>query len=223
MTRPRAVLDHIAVMAAELDEGIAWFHDLMGVTVPRGGRHDAMATHNAVCQLDGGSGAPDIYLEIIAPDPSGPTADRPRWFGFDAPGVMDDLRANGPRFGHWLVRTPDIDASLAGLDPAIHGEAIDMARGDLRWRIAVTPDGAALPDRGLIPTFLEWPEGPHPAQRMPDVGLTLETLEIQHPDADALASRLTAMAVDLTNAPVSVVERETHGLHAVFRRSQDTP
>jgi len=59
--RPRAVLDHIVVMAADLADGVAWFEERTGVRVPFGGRHDLVATHNAVGRLAGGT---DIYAEI---------------------------------------------------------------------------------------------------------------------------------------------------------------
>src|SRR4028119_1506954 len=60
-TAPVAVLDHVIVGVADLDEGIAAFTAATGVQPVRGGQHPGRGTENALVSL-----GDDVYLEIIA-------------------------------------------------------------------------------------------------------------------------------------------------------------
>ena len=60
-------IDHFAIGTQSLDEGVAALQETLGVTVPRGGKHDAMSTHNCVMQSGNES-----FLELIAIDPEAP-------------------------------------------------------------------------------------------------------------------------------------------------------
>ena len=174
-------LDHLVVAARTLEEGAAWLEARMGVPTVPGGRHALMGTHNRLLGL--GAGA---YLEIIAIDPQAPAPPRPRWFALDSPAMRSRL-ASGPALVHWVARTQDIDAARAST-PALVGEVLALSRGDYRWRIGVPPDGA-LPEQGAFPTLIEW-RGPHPAQRLPDLGVRLEWLAIRHPRAAGIEAEL---------------------------------
>ena len=59
---------------------------------------------------------------------------------------------------------------------------MELARGDLRWRMAVPRDGM-LPFGGFFPGLIQWRGAAHPAARLPDRGCRLERLEITHPEA----------------------------------------
>ena len=72
-------LDHLVVVARDLDEGSAFVQNLLYIPLELGGKHDAMGTHNRLLNLGGG-----VYLEVITPDPDAPAPDRPRWFGMDS-------------------------------------------------------------------------------------------------------------------------------------------
>jgi hypothetical protein len=190
MNAPRLAIDHLAIAAATLDGGVAWARETLGVTVPRGGEHPRMGTHNAVAR----SGS-DTYLEILAINPDAPSPDRPRWFGLDDPDIRAEL-ALAPRIATWVVRTTDIAASLsaaraAGLDL---GDPIAMTRGDLAWTIACRDNGS-LPEGGVLPVLIEWPEGPHPSQRMADVGLRLIEITLRHPQPEQLTAWCEALDV----------------------------
>ena len=64
-----------------------------------------------------------------------------------------------------------------------------MTRGDLKWLISVPPDGA-MPFDGMFPTLIEWPRGPHPASRMPDLGCSLARWRSRIPEAETIGRSL---------------------------------
>ncbi|ROT96338.1 VOC family protein [Histidinibacterium lentulum] len=160
-------LDHLAVAASDLSEGVAVVEEALGVTLDAGGQHVRFGTHNRLLGLG------DIYLEVIAPEP-GTDPGRPRWFGLDA-------FEGPPRLLTWLCAVDDLDTAL-DVHPT-GAEALALSRGDLSWRFGARPDGA-LPMEGLHPTFLEWAPGTrHPAERLPDRGCRLARLVVRHPQA----------------------------------------
>jgi hypothetical protein len=172
-------LDHLVIAAASLDEGCAWAEARLGAPAVGGGRHAAMGTHNALWGLG------NFYLEVIAVEPGGARPDRPRWFGFDDPGVQARL-AEGPCLLTWAVATDDLAALRP---PAPHGAPQAFARDDLRWRVML-PAGAGLPLGGAWPLTIQWTAGLHPAKRLPDQGLRLDRLEISGAGAAAAQTAL---------------------------------
>jgi hypothetical protein len=53
-----------------------------------------------------------------------------------------------------------------------------------------------MPFDGAFPTLIQWPAGPHPASRMPDLGCSLVALEIGHPEADEIGQSLRPYLAD---------------------------
>ncbi len=180
-------LDHITVIAGSLDEGVAGVEATLGVSIPAGGAHREMGTHNHLLRL-----GPDLFLEVIAIDPAAPAPARPRWFGLDA--VAGRAAPAPPRLSTWVVRTDDLDAALSTV-PGAAGPAITVSRGALSWRISVPEDGS-MPFDGAFPTIIAWPAGPHPASRMPDLGCALLRLEVAHPRGEAIARDLAPFLSD---------------------------
>jgi len=175
-------LDHLAVVCTDLAEGAAWVETVLGAKLTAGGKHARYGTHNRLLGL-----GPDLYLEVIAPDPEA-APQGPRWFGLDAV-------SGAPRLGNWIVACDDLGAALVSSPNGV-GEAVDLERGDLRWRIAV-PSNGSLPMGGGWPTLIEWaPETRHPALRLPDSGLRLKRLTIRHPQAGDIASQLAPRLAD---------------------------
>lgn len=176
-------LDHIVLAARTLPRGVAVVRDLTGVTVPPGGVHPKMGTHNALTATGGGS-----YLEIIAPDPDQGRPVRPRAF------AIDKTNLTTPRLQTFLVRSDDIDRDLAiareaGFDL---GAALAMSRGDLHWKIALHED-RKLTAGGAFPGLLQWPDGPHVSAAMDDQGLDLHQLNVASPQADLINETLVQM------------------------------
>lgn len=175
-------LDHLAISALTLEEGVAAVEAALGVPLAPGGQHPHMATHNRLLSL-----GPDLYLEVIAADPAQPRPAWPRWFDLD--------RFTGPpRLTNWICRCDDLDAELA-LSPPGTGTPVALSRGDFRWRMAVPANGI-LPFDNAFPALIQWEGTAHPAPRLPDLGLRLTRLEIAHPQADALSSALASRLAD---------------------------
>ena len=193
-------LDHLAISAGRLENGIAAVEAALGVPMSGGGKHPAMGTHNRLLGLG------DLYLEVIAIDPDAAAPPRPRWFDLD--------RFSGPtRLTNWIVACDDMDAALAAGPPG-WGKAMALSRGDYRWKMAV-PDDGCLPFDGVFPALIQWQGALHPATALPETGLTLHRLEIRHPRAATLRLALAG----LNDPRVVVLDGPAPSLRAVI----DTP
>lgn len=181
-------IDHCAVGAQDLEAGQAALQETLGLSIPSGSKHDAMSTHNCVCQSGNGS-----FFEVIAIDPKAPDPGRVRWFTLDDPATQDRI-AERPRALCWVVNTSDLDAIVAA-SPIDLGEVVHFRRGDRTWRLTVPKDGS-LPMGGTVPAFIEWSPGPHPSSGQQDIGLRLNDVRLTHPDPDELQSILKALQVD---------------------------
>ncbi|MGE0358024.1 MAG: VOC family protein [Burkholderiales bacterium] len=208
MPPPGLALDHLVVGARTLEEGTRWLEARVGAATVAGGRHARMGTHNRLLSLGEGT-----YLEIIAIDPQAPPPGRPRWFALDSPAMADRL-ASGPVLIHWVARTGDLDAARDAA-PDLVGEALDLERGDYRWRIGVRADGE-LPAGGAFPSLIQWLGERHPAAALPAAGCRLERLSVRTPDAAGLEARLRALGL-AESAPVEFVQGEAAGISAELR------
>ena len=70
--------------------------------------------------------------------------------------------------------------------------------GLLAWKITVCDDGQRL-FNGTLPTLIEW-GAVHPTHNMAASGVTLQALEVCHPQADLL--RAAYRAVDLSGVGI---------------------
>lgn len=182
-------IDHFAIGADTLEQGVTEMEATLGVTVPRGGKHDAMSTHNCVMQ----SGS-ESFFELIAIDPEAPAdPGRTRWFTLDEPATQARLKER-PRALCWVVGTDDLDGVIAA-SPVDLGEVVLFTRGDRSWRLTVPKDGS-LPMGGLLPAFIEWSPGPHPSTGQQDLGVRLEKVRLAHPNPEELTRLLQSLKVD---------------------------
>ena len=182
-------IDHFVIGAETLEQGVAEMEAKLGVTVPRGGKHDAMSTHNCVMQSGNES-----FFELIAIDPDAPAdPGRTRWFTLDESATQERIAVR-PRALCWVVGIDDLDAVVAA-SPVNLGEVVRLSRGELSWRLTV-PDDGHLPMGGLLPAFIEWSPGPHPSTGQQDLGVTLDTVQLQHPEPEELIAILKALKVD---------------------------
>jgi hypothetical protein len=196
----KLLLDHIAISATTLQEGAEWVEAVLGVPLAGGGVHPHMGTHNRLLSLG------DLYLEVIAIDPSAPKPGHPRWFD------LDHFRGP-PRLTNWICRTDDLEAALSTAPPGT-GTATDLQRGDYRWRFAV-PGSGKLPFDDRFPALIQWQGDLHPAKSLRDHGIRLIRIEITHPQAAALRT-----ALDGLHDPRVVIER---GPYHAIRATLSTP
>lgn len=169
-------LDHLAISCGRLEDGAAALETALGLPLAPGGQHPHMATHNRLLSL-----GPDLYLEVIAADPSQPRPAWPRWFDLD--------RFRGPaRLTNWICRSDDLVAALADAPPG-SGTPQALQRGDFRWQMAV-PGTGTLPFDNCFPALIRWEGQAHPAPLLPDHGARLIALHVTHPEAAALRQAL---------------------------------
>lgn len=197
------LLDHLAVTAPDLASGIAHTQAALGMALGPGGQHAHMGTHNRLLSL-----GPDVYLEVIAIDPGAPAPVHKRWFDLDSGG-------DGPALSHWICRTPDMAAALAKAPPGT-GQPMALARGDLRWQMAV-PASGRLPFDDTHPALIAWQSAP---PTLPDSGARLKRLIITHPDAVALRAAVglgdARVVYETGPAKALVAEIDTpHGLRVL--------
>ena len=161
-----AYLDHIAVVAPNLETGSAHVEAALGVRPGAGRAHPRMATHNLLLAL-----GPSVYLEVISPDPSAAPVTRSRWFGLD-----NVLLGSPARLAAWVASTDDI----AGTATPELGDIETMHRETHTWRMTVRADGRA-PFDGAAPVLIQRSSSARPAALLPQRGLHLQRLRIRHP------------------------------------------
>ncbi|MEM8774037.1 MAG: VOC family protein [Pseudomonadota bacterium] len=181
-------IDHFTIGTCDLSEGQTALHELLGAIIPQGSKHEAMSTHNCVCQAGN-----ECFLELIAIDLEAPDPGRVRWFTLDDPATRMRIEKR-PRALCWVVNTSNLDTVVAN-SPIDLGEIVQFQRGDRTWRLTVPKDGS-LPEGGLIPGFIEWSPGPHPSTGQQDIGITLEAVQLHHPDPKHLNSLLIGLEID---------------------------
>ena len=204
-----AQIDHLIVVAASLKQGVAWCEQTLGITPGTGGEHPLMGTHNRLFSI-ACPAYPRAYFEIIALQP-GVTPTRAtglqRWFDMDDPMLQSRVASAGPQLVHFVASVGGVVSAvkaLAGLG-LDRGRVVAASRqtdsGLLSWRITVRDDGQRLFYGGL-PTLIQWGEAsddpalaPHPADAMPASGVTLQTLQVQHPRPDSLQKAHAAIGL----------------------------
>ena len=181
-------LDHILLGCGDLDKGIEFVEQRLGVRAAFGGVHPGRGSRNALLSL-----GERRYLEIIAPDPKQPrSAD-----------VRQLYRIESPRLIGWAAHVDDMDAVMKQLTAA--GIAFDPPRDGARQR----PSGQTLrwkalslrEDRGgLLPFFIEWSkDSPHPASDAPG-GCRIDRFELATPEGDDLRPVAAKLGLDVNVA-----------------------
>lgn len=191
---PEAV-DHLVFAAPDLESGVRFVEDLLGVRAIPGGQHPGIGTRNALVSL-----GPTTYLEIIAPDPEQPPPRQPRPFRIDT--------LSAPRLVTWAAARSDLDgevdaARARGVDP---GAVLDASRtlpngSTLSWRLT---DLRLMLGGGIVPFLIDWLDSPHPASRLP-AGCTLVELRATHPNPADVAEQLAAFGLTMCIDPAAEV------------------
>jgi Glyoxalase-like domain len=189
MTTP---LDHIAIIAPSLKDGIVWVRECLGISPQMGGAHPQMGTHNMLLRL-----GDDLFLEVIAIDPNAPEPEHRRWFGLSDSADVAAQWTAGRRLRGMVARTDRL-AALTQAYPDIHGKPMRLTRGERAWQFATRIDGT-LPMAGALPHLMDWgPQGPA-APKLPELGCKLLSLVLETPDP--AAARAHYDAVGMTGMP----------------------
>jgi catechol 2,3-dioxygenase-like lactoylglutathione lyase family enzyme len=193
------LLDHILLGCSDLDRGIAFVEEHLGVRAAFGGVHPGRGTQNALLSL-----GERRYLEIIAPDPKQSGVEQ----------FSEIAKLTEPRLIGWAAHPGDLEVFAAKLRSA--GISFEAPTPGSRKR----PDGRVLNWKtlnlkdnhgGLLPFFIEWSaDSLHPSADAPK-GCHLSNFELLTPDPDALGK--TAMLLGLR---VAISKADTPQLRATF-------
>jgi catechol 2,3-dioxygenase-like lactoylglutathione lyase family enzyme len=187
-------LDHILLGCSDLDRGIAFVEQHLGVKAMFGGVHPGRGTQNALLSL-----GHRHYLEIIAPDPAQPDSKSPRRSQLE--------KLSEPRLVEWAAHPGDLSSFAKRLQQAgltFEGPTPgSRKRPDgrlLQWQTLMLNDDAS----GLLPFFIEWnADSPHPSADAP-AGCHLVRFEVATPDPQKLAKTLKLLSLDV---PVAKAEK----------------
>lgn len=188
----QAVIDHIVFGCGHLDSGTSYLETRLGSSFSAGGKHQLMATHNTLLRLQN-----SIYLEAIAIDHEATATNgnigRRRWFSLDEKNTQQKLEIS-PKPLCWVVAVNDIHKMISrcGYDA---GNITRVTRGRLEWWLTI-PDDGSLSESGLLPSFIEWPDGQNPSNQLPESGTTLKKIILTHPHPDFIAAIMDSIGVE---------------------------
>jgi Glyoxalase-like domain len=201
-------IDHLVIVANNLDQGVAWCEATLGITPNPGGEHKLFGTHNRLFKIATPTN-PMAYCEIIAINPGASPAIKQgskRWFDMDN-AMLQAAVAIEPRLVHFVANTPDVQAACTALAALQidRGPALEASRhtnkGVLHWQITVREDGQRL-FSGMLPTLIQWgktsdaePLRLHPRNSLPRSGVTLQSITSTHPEASALQTAYAAIGL----------------------------
>ena len=164
-------LDHIVFGARSLEEGTNFIEKKLGIKLSEVGYHDFMGTHNRVVKVD-----KDIYLEVIAIDPSSKSPNVNRWFNLDNPILQKKLEYSPQMIGY-VIETKDKEILKHFCTP------IKASRGNYKWNFAMPSlesnfFNKELIENGIIPSLINW-ESNKPVHEMKKNQLSLKKIEIK--------------------------------------------
>jgi len=153
-------IDHIVLVAADLQLAKQQFELATGCLPVDGGPHLGLGTHNALVSFDNGA-----YLELVAPDP----AQR-----LENEFVQQIRQVDGMQLLHWAVASDaleecqhqlrQINLSASQILPAQR----QQPNGDLlRWHLLGAGEHGL---GGAMPFYIDWGDCPHPSATAPCVG-----------------------------------------------------
>ncbi|MGD8413726.1 MAG: VOC family protein [Candidatus Latescibacterota bacterium] len=185
-TREIGRVDHLIYGTPDLEATVDELASTLGLRATIGGQHPGEGTRNALFSL-----GPGRYLEIMAPDPSQPDPDGPRWLG------IDDLTS--ARMVAWAAKSDDLaslslHAAQGGIElgPILSGGRVRPDGSHLSWRL--TDPRQWIAD-GVVPFFIDWGGGAHPSESAIE-GLSLVAFRIEHPDHAYVGSVLEQLGLE---------------------------
>ena len=170
-------LDHIVFGARSLEEGANFIEKKLDIKLSEVGYHDFMGTHNRVVKVD-----KDVYLEVIAIDPSSKSPNQNRWFNLDNPILQKKLEYSPQMIGY-VIETKDKEILKHFYTP------IEASRGNYKWNFAMPSlesnfFNKELIENGIIPSLINWKSN-KPVYEMKNNQLSLNKIEIEIQDYQA--------------------------------------
>ena len=164
-------LDHIVFGARSLEEGTNFIEKKLGIKLSEVGYHDFMGTHNRVVKVD-----KDVYLEVIAIDPSSKSPNQNRWFNLDNPILQKKLEYSPQMIGY-VIETKDKEILKHFCTP------LEASRGNYKWNFAMPSlesnfFNKELIENGIIPSLINWKSN-KPVYEMKNNQLSLNKIEIE--------------------------------------------
>ena len=164
-------LDHIVFGARFLEEGTNFIEKKLDIKLSEVGYHDFMGTHNRVVKVD-----KDVYLEVIAIDPSSKSPNENRWFNLDNPILQKKLEYSPQMIGY-VIETKDKEMLKHFCTP------IEASRGNYKWNFAMPSlesnfFNKELIENGIIPSLINWKSN-KPVYEMKNNQLSLNKIEIE--------------------------------------------
>lgn len=186
-------VDHLVLATPNLEQGIEFVRDHLGVDAVPGGHHPVYGTRNALVSL--GSAC---YLEIVGPDNKVLDTDEVKVFGIHE---LDE-----PRLVTWAAKGSDLEE----LVETVRSEMIDLGAVtlgsrrqpngcELTWSFT---DPLAARNGGVLPFFIDWGDTGHPASSLENVCALLK-IRLYHPHAAETQRRLGVLGLEL---PVETAE-----------------
>ena len=189
----KADVDHLVLVADNLEQGHAWVQKRMGVAPVVGGQHAFMGTHNCLLSI-ASPGFEHTYLEVIAIDPSAAKPPHARWFGMDNPALQAAAKIE-PRWVHWVASCSDIEPAHAALRRQGFdlGEIQSAQRGSMRWQISIRADGQ-LELGGRLPSLIQW-QGARAGDSLPRSSVRLQAINLALNPVGALDKALSTLGL----------------------------
>lgn len=177
---PMLHLDHILYAVPNLQKGTEDFEKLTGVQPAYGGKHTHLGTHNALISL-----GEEVYLELIAPDPT-------QSIPFENV-IFDIGKIKVPKIITWAVRSTNINelGSRIQISKIEDGKRIKEDGTSLKWKTAGITEFAD--NSGIVPFVIQWISIPHPANTSPG-GCELLEFSAEHPCPNKLTKLLSELS-----------------------------
>ncbi len=194
-------IDHFVIAAATLEQGVNYLQSQLNVKIPYGGSHPKMGTHNHLMNLG------DTFLEIIAVNPDITPVRTPRWYNLDSPELQQQLKKS-PKLITWVIRTSNIEQAVKQTNIPVGGIET-VSRGSLTWKITIPEDGS-LPEQGIFPTLIQWPDTIRPWENMQNLGYKFTELNVIHDKPDFINNELQNLS--LNSEKIGITENKTPSL-----------
>jgi len=184
-------IDHLVLATPDLEQGVEFVRDHLGVDAVPGGHHPVYGTRNALVSLGDA-----CYLEIIGPDNKVLDTEEVKVFGIH--------ELDGPRLVTWAANGSDLEE----LVESARRETIDLGAvtlgsrrrpdgRELTWKFT---DPLAARNGGVLPFFIDWGDTGHPASTLGNVCELLE-IRLYHPHAEETQRRLGVLGLELPVEP----------------------